>query len=608
MSWRERSLYLYFLDRELGNAVEYKLDPLIARRAVQALIAGTSARLICGLSLLYENTYLGRADVEFFGRLVATGMLDTVSHYLSYDEFKASRIALYEHDADRYPAYFSNKAVPAIIPTIQKAGGTTANIVSGMSQWAFRLPDTDPRQQLIFTQLRAPVLNALQFREERAVTFSLFQSFLGDLSESPVARGHIRRAISNLFVRDYLNFGDNDLPTGMRGLAYFEQGLAKDFPFYDIPILARLIRRAGVSSIFATDSGEVWDRALLQRDSESHALFVARLRWIIAALAEVVDVRQLAGRQDEARRRMLEVLLRRTTPQHVAASSMPGDDLYAMGASNAFVLSRQLAADPGLAAALDSWRDEFHPPLRADVLLIVATGTENEAVIGTFQENDHPLLQTAFSETNAYQVFAPIGGARVALVRCSMGPGGPGGPGLTAAEAIASLRPKSAIMVGIAFGIDPDKGQIGQVLLSTHVFDYELQRVGTNLRGKLARVFRGAKPDASPRLLSRFRAARLHTFGLSVREGILLSGAKLVDNVDYREELRALCVEAIGGEMEGFGVYSAAARFNVDWIIVKAISDWADGKKRSRKQQRQDLAARNAALAVLRTLERGGFA
>jgi nucleoside phosphorylase len=56
-----------------------------------------------------------------------------------------------------------------------------------------------------------------------------------------------------------------------------------------------------------------------------------------------------------------------------------------------------------------------------------------------------------------------------------------------------------------------------------------------------------------------------------------------------------------------YGVYAAALRNNVDWIIVKSICDWADGRKRARKVYRQNLAARNAALAVLLTLERGGF-
>lgn len=50
------------------------------------------------------------------------------------------------------------------------------------------------------------------------------------------------------------------------------------------------------------------------------------------------------------------------------------------------------------------------------------------------------------------------------------------------------------------------------------------------------------------------------------------------------DQLRKLAPEAPGGEMEGTGLYSAAQRKKVDWLLVKAVCDWADGKKeRTRK-------------------------
>ena len=65
--------------------------------------------------------------------------------------------------------------------------------------------------------------------------------------------------------------------------------------------------------------------------------------------------------------------------------------------------------------------------------------------------------------------------------------------------------------------------------------------------------------------------------------GLLLSGEKLVDNHDYREQLKRLAPEATGGEMEGAGLYVARQDAKVDWIVIKAICDRADGhKKRNR--------------------------
>jgi nucleoside phosphorylase len=60
--------------------------------------------------------------------------------------------------------------------------------------------------------------------------------------------------------------------------------------------------------------------------------------------------------------------------------------------------------------------------------------------------------------------------------------------------------------------------------------------------------------------------------------------------------------------MEGAGLYGVAMEEHIDWIIVKAICDWADGNKHEHKAARQVLAAERAASFVLHALGLGGFA
>jgi nucleoside phosphorylase len=71
-----------------------------------------------------------------------------------------------------------------------------------------------------------------------------------------------------------------------------------------------------------------------------------------------------------------------------------------------------------------------------------------------------------------------------------------------------------------------------------------------------------------------------------------------------RDWLLKIEPEAIGGEMEGAGLYAAARDAKVDWILVKAICDWADGTKNNDAQPQ---AARNAAQFVLHVLQLGGW-
>lgn len=180
------------------------------------------------------------------------------------------------------------------------------------------------------------------------------------------------------------------------------------------------------------------------------------------------------------------------------------------------------------------------------------------------------------------------------------------GASLTIAEGIKALHPSSVIMVGIAFGMRPEQ-RIGELLVSRQITEYELQKVGTHADGQRYIIPRGDRVYASVGLLDRFRDAALRWQGKKVHFGLLLSGAKLVDNQEFKEQLQTIEPEALGGEMEGAGLYAAAQRSKVDWILVKGICDWADGNKQRNKSRYQQQAASQAAQFTLYVIQQGGF-
>lgn len=170
------------------------------------------------------------------------------------------------------------------------------------------------------------------------------------------------------------------------------------------------------------------------------------------------------------------------------------------------------------------------------------------------------------------------------------------------------LSPSAIIMVGIAFGVNPQKQHIGDILVSQRLQLYELQRVSSDARGKLVIQPRGDRIQASPRLLDRFRTGvKDWEKPASVQFGLVLSGEKLVDNMAFRDLLRRTEPEAVGGEMEGAALYAAAHLAKTDWIVVKAICDWADGSKDLHKEEYQQTAADNAAGFTFHVIEQGGF-
>jgi nucleoside phosphorylase len=212
------------------------------------------------------------------------------------------------------------------------------------------------------------------------------------------------------------------------------------------------------------------------------------------------------------------------------------------------------------------------------VLLVVATDVERDILLEHAKNRSGRAHSLRFGHRRTYFDLGEIGGARLALVQCEMGSGAPGASLPTASDAIDELKPSSVVMVGIAFGVDSAKQKIGDILVSRQLRPYELQRVGTDKFGNLARSPRGDRVTASTKLIGRLRASTPDWKGASVRFGLVLSGEKLVDNIDFRDPLRRFEPEALGGEMEGAGLYTASSERKIDWTsTIVAVNPF--GKK-----------------------------
>lgn len=167
--------------------------------------------------------------------------------------------------------------------------------------------------------------------------------------------------------------------------------------------------------------------------------------------------------------------------------------------------------------------------------------------------------------------------------------------------AIREYHPDAVVLIGIAFGREDDNTknssqQIGTVLISEKVADYESGKIKNRTMQS-----DGAIPESGPQLLSAFKHyARTWDYeinGVKVgyKIGTILSGDKVVDDIEFKKKLFERYPRAIGGEMEGRGAYAACRRNNLnEWIIVKAICDWGDGNKSNNKEERQVIASKSA--------------
>ncbi len=236
---------------------------------------------------------------------------------------------------------------------------------------------------------------------------------------------------------------------------------------------------------------------------------------------------------------------------------------------------------------------EFHDSI--NFLIVTATEIETIELHNCLKPipNENGLLKV-YNKNNTYYLGI-FGLYNIVHVQCEMGSSTKAGSIVTVKNAIQDFDPKAIIMVGIAFGVNKDKQQIGDVLVSETVIPYDIRREGKN-----DTVFRSPIPPSSSLLFNRFKNSLDWSFDLpkntkaKMIPGQMLSGETLIDNQEVLENYLNNFPHAIGGEMEGAGVFVAANDEKKDWVIVKGICDFADGNKSHGKKQNQELAIKTA--------------
>lgn len=230
-----------------------------------------------------------------------------------------------------------------------------------------------------------------------------------------------------------------------------------------------------------------------------------------------------------------------------------------------------------------------------EIVLMTATDLELRAVMRLLKPlSGRTSILNIFLGSETYYV-GEFGCYRSVVTKCRKGAIGPGSAILAASQALQTWNPRAVIMIGIAFGVDSRKQRIADVLVASEVIPYESQRVGKDV------IFRGPIPASDGTLLNRFENSQNWSFMRPdgtrsvLRVGAVLSGEKLVDDPAFKADEIKRHPQAIGGEMEGAGLYAAASSSKTAWILVKAICDWADGMKHKKHQA---LAAAAAASLV----------
>lgn len=160
------------------------------------------------------------------------------------------------------------------------------------------------------------------------------------------------------------------------------------------------------------------------------------------------------------------------------------------------------------------------------------------------------------------------------------------------------------INTGVAGGLHPDL-QVGDLVLCTNAaqHDFNVTALGY-VRGYLCTGEDGSKPTwfkADAHLREVFASAA-KALSLRVREGVVVSGDLFVSGAAVKETLRRE-FEADAAEMEGAAIAQTAAANGVPFLVVRAISDLADGSAPVSYTTFETMAAERCAALTLAAME-----
>lgn len=254
---------------------------------------------------------------------------------------------------------------------------------------------------------------------------------------------------------------------------------------------------------------------------------------------------------------------------------------------------------------MKSYQDIHKSDIEANsynILIVTATEPETKAFHEVMADS---VLRVISGDYTYY--LGQVGQYNIIHVQClQMGSLNPGGSSLTINTALQEwVHIKAVIMVGICFGFDDEKQQIGDVVVSSAIRNYETRRMGAT-----EEIPRGSTYQTDKCLLNAFNNLKLSWENIGIDDqrknmslGLYISGEQLVDNKTIRNQLRSESPEAKAGEMEGNGLVAACESARKPWILVKAICDFADGNKGKDKDKRQEIAAASAANCCAAALE-----
>lgn len=304
------------------------------------------------------------------------------------------------------------------------------------------------------------------------------------------------RIFSALYIEHYADQNSTVTSTGLGDVGFIEDD--KYFPHYDVPLLKEIVIALDWRKILANPSG-VRLQLLQSYATEEHRIFVSTLGAFLHASYEEVKVKLNRLPGDGGSFETARAILKNHC-SHLLRSGRESVRSTPKTLTDFFLISTKIIKSAAHIQSLrervfkQAWEDNMPISHLIRLLFLSATDIEDNSIIRAF-DNAGFHREGVVEAGEGYVTRYMSGTHREILhARSSAGSLGASGSELVSADAIKALNPDHVIAVGICFGLQEDKFEIGDILISEEVLDYETVRLGENeIRERGARIPAGSK-------------------------------------------------------------------------------------------------------------------
>lgn len=577
-------IYLHFLNRELYRETRlksYNLD-LSLCNALKIAYLFNYEPLYISIAFVWELYYDFPKTRNMLLKLLRANLLHPVSAFYTVDELLAFNQRIYREETLRYTMYFDKipHQLERYNPEIIKTESTTIRLETDLKSWINTgMSDlfVQEEDRILLHQSGKKIKKTLERRDNKAITLSLFDG----INLSIYNRKQLARNLSLVHIYTYMQHVNGDIITGINSLQFFDR-LSKNFPLHDYGINCCII--------------EMCDRRVLNLKSISllieeerklksvKVLFIEEVRKIIGTLYKCLsdDVKYQSNIRNAICNRIKRASIKMPEKQG--------------NISWQHLLSRIIMLDNCLKENDSEYlknRMEEEKMIKT-LLICTATDKETDVVLRKAKEYSLPINVLKLEESYLYHLGI-MGSLDLFLAQTEMGTERMGSARDKIRDISRLLTPHYIISTGICYGLKPkdtetkDGNKIGDIVVANQLQMYETAKV-KDIGNEIQYIPRGDKAAVSTELLDAFRiASHLYDKKINISFGLLLTGNLLVNSRRIVSELKKNFPEAINGDMEAAGIYSACHDKGIKWIAIKSISDWGYDKT----DEHQNMARKN---------------